>query len=78
MIHKKRPPSGNRGARTAWDLLQSRRPSVPIVALWYSRLGEPDYPLWMAEFADGGHEHEDGLVITWHKNNPHGESSAST
>jgi hypothetical protein len=70
VIHKKRPASGNRGARIAWDRLQSRRPEVPLVALWYSRLGEPDYPSWMAEFADGEFEDEDGLVITWHKNNP--------
>ncbi len=46
-----------------------RRPDVPLVALWYSRLGEPDYPSWMAEFADGEFEDEDGLVITWHKKN---------
>ena len=69
MIHKKRPPSSNPGARAAWDLLQRRRPDVPVVALWYSRLGEPDYPCWCAEFADGEFEDEDGLVITWHKNN---------
>ena len=67
MIHKTRPRSSNPGARIAWDLLLSRRPDVPIVALWYSRRGEPDYSSWMAEFADGEYEDVDGLVITWHK-----------
>ena len=68
-MHKTRPSSGNLGARIAWDWLQKRRPDVPVVALWYSRRGEPDWPSWMCEYQDGEYGEEDGLVITWHKNN---------